>query len=396
MPKIIVMKSKENIPCTSLKEALLTLPKEVLAEISFHLELGLPKSLTKTECAERIETTMLSDPSKWLTKLSPYEIDLFKELAESPAGTRIVRPTLYFPLHSMMIQTLQVDDDKCFGENLISYYLTDDVHAAVSTCILGLFDSDLMKEFLELQQYGYGLLTLYGIVPIEKFSDEIACFPFSSEENAEELISLLGKSYLMLMHSSLLGGMADEPVLVSPWAEDDKKVWKEIRKRKDIPYKDFEYDEIMDAGMLPYPYFESDYTDAMYDLLDNGDDSDDYDYVEQTLTDIWYCVQESDFPQDGLQAMLNGLPLEYRELTNNIVKTYTDYQNSLPRWDLKGHSPAEVYAMKSTFGNHGLRPSGNIVSMNGIPSVNENRKVGRNDPCPCGSGKKYKNCCGRN
>lgn len=24
------------------------------------------------------------------------------------------------------------------------------------------------------------------------------------------------------------------------------------------------------------------------------------------------------------------------------------------------------------------------------------KKVGRNDPCPCGSGKKYKNCCGRN
>jgi preprotein translocase subunit SecA len=23
------------------------------------------------------------------------------------------------------------------------------------------------------------------------------------------------------------------------------------------------------------------------------------------------------------------------------------------------------------------------------------RKVGRNEPCPCGSGKKYKQCCGR-
>jgi uncharacterized protein YecA (UPF0149 family) len=22
-------------------------------------------------------------------------------------------------------------------------------------------------------------------------------------------------------------------------------------------------------------------------------------------------------------------------------------------------------------------------------------KIGRNDPCPCGSGKKYKNCCGK-
>ena len=26
----------------------------------------------------------------------------------------------------------------------------------------------------------------------------------------------------------------------------------------------------------------------------------------------------------------------------------------------------------------------------------ETPKVGRNDPCPCGSGKKYKNCCGKN
>jgi preprotein translocase subunit SecA len=30
------------------------------------------------------------------------------------------------------------------------------------------------------------------------------------------------------------------------------------------------------------------------------------------------------------------------------------------------------------------------------PVVNKEKKVGRNDPCPCGSGKKYKACCGRN
>ncbi|HKJ75906.1 MAG TPA: preprotein translocase subunit SecA, partial [Gammaproteobacteria bacterium] len=29
------------------------------------------------------------------------------------------------------------------------------------------------------------------------------------------------------------------------------------------------------------------------------------------------------------------------------------------------------------------------------PFVREGRKVGRNEPCPCGSGKKYKQCCGR-
>ena len=30
------------------------------------------------------------------------------------------------------------------------------------------------------------------------------------------------------------------------------------------------------------------------------------------------------------------------------------------------------------------------------PVRNPLKEVGRNDPCPCGSGKKYKNCCGRN
>ena len=30
------------------------------------------------------------------------------------------------------------------------------------------------------------------------------------------------------------------------------------------------------------------------------------------------------------------------------------------------------------------------------PKTRSEEKVGRNDPCPCGSGKKYKQCCGRN
>lgn len=29
------------------------------------------------------------------------------------------------------------------------------------------------------------------------------------------------------------------------------------------------------------------------------------------------------------------------------------------------------------------------------PQKEKQKKVGRNDPCPCGSGKKYKRCCGK-
>jgi preprotein translocase subunit SecA len=35
-----------------------------------------------------------------------------------------------------------------------------------------------------------------------------------------------------------------------------------------------------------------------------------------------------------------------------------------------------------------------LAKPKGTPIVNE-PKIGRNDPCPCGSGKKYKKCCGK-
>jgi hypothetical protein len=34
-------------------------------------------------------------------------------------------------------------------------------------------------------------------------------------------------------------------------------------------------------------------------------------------------------------------------------------------------------------------------SLSKTKSIPPSRRVGRNDPCPCGSGKKYKKCCGR-
>ena len=33
--------------------------------------------------------------------------------------------------------------------------------------------------------------------------------------------------------------------------------------------------------------------------------------------------------------------------------------------------------------------------LNPIKPIRADKKVGRNDPCPCGSGKKYKKCCGK-
>ena len=46
--------------------------------------------------------------------------------------------------------------------------------------------------------------------------------------------------------------------------------------------------------------------------------------------------------------------------------------------------------------NNAEKHKGTAPNIGNIPIVNKGPKVGRNDPCPCGSGKKYKNCCGKN
>ena len=40
-------------------------------------------------------------------------------------------------------------------------------------------------------------------------------------------------------------------------------------------------------------------------------------------------------------------------------------------------------------------PAGKTEQKNQSQVVNTAKKVGRNDPCPCGSGRKYKKCCGK-
>lgn len=75
-----------------------------------------------------------------------------------------------------------------------------------------------------------------------------------------------------------------------------------------------------------------------------------------------------------------SLKFDTEKLYKNMVAAKADWLYNLPQWD-KIYDEAkrkELYMEQ--------KKSGTIV---------KGHKVGRNDPCPCGSGKKYKHCCGR-
>lgn len=75
------------------------------------------------------------------------------------------------------------------------------------------------------------------------------------------------------------------------------------------------------------------------------------------------------------------LNIDLEKLYFNMLDAKADYLYELPQWDGIFSDEKRKEIQKS------WRSSKTIV--------NEN-KVGRNDPCPCGSGKKYKKCCGKN
>lgn len=55
----------------------------------------------------------------------------------------------------------------------------------------------------------------------------------------------------------------------------------------------------------------------------------------------------------------------------------------------------QISAMQSMPGYFSKVPEGEVMWDSEEPFQREEKKIGRNDPCPCGSGKKYKKCCGR-
>lgn len=75
-----------------------------------------------------------------------------------------------------------------------------------------------------------------------------------------------------------------------------------------------------------------------------------------------------------------NLNYEKEFLYKNMVEARADWLYNLPEWDK--HLTEE--RRKELFKEQ--RQSKTVV---------KGEKIGRNDPCPCGSGKKYKKCCGR-
>lgn len=101
---------------------------------------------------------------------------------------------------------------------------------------------------------------------------------------------------------------------------------------------------------------------------------------------------------DMFELMVNSIKEEFVKFCYNVtVQTTTERKNVMGYGE--GHKDEFSEEQYLEAAGEGEMPDGAVIPEREHKQETfrrEQPKVGRNDPCPCGSGKKYKHCCGRN
>ncbi len=110
-------------------------------------------------------------------------------------------------------------------------------------------------------------------------------------------------------------------------------------------------------------------------------------YGQEVLTMVGFLdgindsLKEPNPIEEMTEDTVVNLGFDKELLYKNMVDAKADWLYNLPQWN----SIFDEEKQKALYLEQ--KKSGTIV---------KGKKIGRNDPCPCGSGKKYKKCCGRN
>lgn len=111
-----------------------------------------------------------------------------------------------------------------------------------------------------------------------------------------------------------------------------------------------------------------------------------YDITVMTMVGFLDGINDSLKEANPIETMeedtVVSLAFDTEKLYKNMVAAGADWLYELPEWEA-------IY-------DEDTRKTLYKEQKRSTTVVNEEAKVYPNDPCPCGSGKKYKKCCGRN
>jgi len=355
-------KLSKRVYSFDLNELINCLSKDEIYNIARNLGVNKISGLNKEKLIERlleeykglVEKRLLVFEEERYKILKSYVdskgVKLFDDIDEDEADKSV-----YFIQQGMLFPTVKDD---------ISVFLMPEI---VQELIRERNDIEyrrVIKANSEILNIIRGMNKVYGILRLEDAKEIIERYSNIENCEVEQLIREAGYYYNEYREEGIF--------IVNNEIEDFEELLKDIDKEKDLSYAMIPKEELLNMLEENWVYnsksgkaFYKEFTDMF---------SVDKDMLIAMMEDLIFDVQENE-PKDSVDKMVELINIENEDAKYVACSMMNKFVKKIRLWRYKGLTTNDIKS--------------NLVS------VKENKSVGRNDPCPCDSGKKYKKCCGK-
>ncbi|CRK83033.1 YecA family protein [Neobacillus massiliamazoniensis] len=364
-----------SVPIT-IKDALTRLSKDELSAIRKRFEIKNASQLKKGELVELLSMKIPSLLETICLNMDEDGYGLVKEIIRN--GGYIVEPKLTahqleYLRNSGMFFTGMYEGKKILAmpEEIVKnqFFQGNDKQ----------FESIFRRntEWIKLTQ---GLLYYYGTLSIDELVDLLNKYidePLSVSNYL--LVMEHASSYYKQIRMDFIG-FSNIRVF------DQEKVKREHQMRKDSEFFPFSREQLLEAGEPEYVERNDSYLQFVNFITNNYEIS--RKEADVIVEECVYATNIGESPSHILQFLQSRIELQSTDMLKACMEEITNLMINSRKWFLKGFTTKELSAVEQ-------KSFGLLTDRKNIVDSKTRKKIGRNDPCPCGSNVKYKRCCGR-
>ena len=358
-------KVKSPLKDFSLNTLLSLNTKPILTEIAKRLDIKGYSKLGKDALVNLISENITSNCKDLLKSLSYKELYLLNSLAKKDTNKYTFLIKDLAPIGGLT--SLGLLHKISLNSELLLIVPTDLKDSITSLGNSKKYMSALKEDNKDLF-YIDGLITNFGLVHCPDIYDLIInnSNTLLKEEKLTYYLDYIFRCYEVYIEAN---------TLMHPYIFSPENLYKEIEVRPMITY---DYDNI-DKYIALGEDFTTSWGEEVTRLIDFLTIKRlKKDTINRVVTELIFYIK-NDFSTASLLDLLqeSGVTFKTNAEAEEIIDILTNLYNNTPMWILKGLTPSELSKMRTT-------------------PIKKEKEPGRNDPCPCGSGKKYKKCCGKN
>lgn len=381
----------------SLAECLSRLTKQQLINICKMLKLGGYSRLNKSGLVEKVECNMLSHFNEIFRTWDMHRVQIIQKAVENNGLVMEIYEDWdyyeYFTDRGLLFPTI-INDHEMYimPEELVAWFN----EAGIMNV------QEITQRNTEWIKLTMGLTYRYGALTYSQLKEFV--FKYAERRtDAEQFWQVIRDAAQYYEEIEI----AEEENIISYYSNEyPESTISEHLFRSQLEFYPFTRKQLLQAGEPDYQERSKHYMQLKRYLMSacrmSEDEADIL--VEECELDIQNLATLPELIE-GISDWIDFTSLaEAQALTDKLV----DLINNTRQWALKGYTPDElsrnrergisnvlshmpVQSSKPAVLSHMPAPSGRAD----VISFETKKKIGRNDPCPCKSGEKFKKCCGR-